>query len=128
MSRYVLVKMFKVTDYTFMDERDGASEVWELFQLNDEGQWVQEYMPPLVYLEPKNDEHAEHNKLYDNKYDLSLHMELTTIKGFEGGHGERLLQHLNEQTTKQQLENGVHESDIAKGVVILNSIGEILVK
>ena len=140
MSRYVLVKMHRMTASSdsnycpFMEERDGANETWELFQLNDDGQWVQECMPPLID-HSEEDEQSEYNKRYcnmiygksDNEDQVVVadqYEELTAIKGFEGGDGESLLQFLNEQTTKQQLENG---SDVFLGTTILNSLGHTLV-
>lgn len=143
MSRYVLVKMHRMTASSdsnycpFMEERDGANETWELFQLNDEGQWVQECMPPLID-HSEEDERAEFNKQYCNRIygksdsedtvvDADQYEELTAIKGFEGGDGERLLRFLNEQTAKQQLENGVGESDVFLGTMIINSLGHTLV-
>ena len=143
MSRYVLVKMHRMTASSdsnycpFMEERDGANETWELFQLNDEGQWVQEYMPPLID-NSEEDERAERERRYCNmiygKSDsedqvvvADQYEELTAIKGFEGGDGERLLRFLNEQTAKQQLENGIGESDVFLGTTILNSTGKTLV-
>ena len=116
MSKYVLVKMFKVTDSPFMEEREGASEAWELFQLNDDGQWIQECMPPLVDNEEAN----------NTEYDEQAHMELTAIKGFEDGEGEKLLRFLNKETVTQQMENGVSESDVVQGTTILNSLGHVL--
>jgi hypothetical protein len=107
--------MFKVMDYPFMEQRDGATDAWELFQLNDEGQWVQECMPPLI----DNDDH-------DTEYDEQSHMELTAIKGFEDGEGEKLLRFLNEQTIAQQMENGIGESDIVQGTTIVNCLGHVL--
>ena len=141
MSRYVLVKMHRMTASSdsnycpFMEECDGANETWELFQLNDEGQWVQECMPPLIDEESLR---AEKERLYCNMIygqsdsedpvvDEDQYEELTAIKGFEGGDGERLLQFLNEQTAKQQLENGIGESDVFLGTTILNSMGKTLV-
>jgi hypothetical protein len=111
--------MFKGSDsdYPFMEHRDGAVEAWELFQLNDEGQWVQECMPPLI----DNDDCTS-----TTEYDEQSHMELTAIKGFEDGEGEKLLRFLNEQTIAQQLENGVSESDVVDGTIILNSLGKII--
>jgi hypothetical protein len=116
MSKYVLVKMFKVTDSPFMEEREGASEAWELFQLNDEGQWVQECMPPLV----------DNDEAKNTEYDEQAHMELTAIKGFEDGEGEKLLRFLNKETVTQQMENGVSESDVVQGTTIINSLGHVL--
>ena len=138
MSRYVLVKMHRMTASSdsnycpFMEECDGANETWELFQLNDEGQWVQEYMPPLIDEESLRAEKEIRycNMIYgksdseDPVVDAEQYKELTAIKGFEGGDGERLLQFLNEQTAKQQLENG---SDVFLGTTILNSLGHTLV-
>lgn len=138
MSRYVLVKMHRMTASSdsnycpFMEERDGANETWELFQLNDDGQWVQECMPPLIdYSE--EDERAEYNKQYCNRIysksdneDPVVDEELTAIKGFAGGDGERLLRHLNKETKRQQLETGVNESDVCQGTVILNSLDQII--
>jgi hypothetical protein len=115
MSKYVLVKMFKDLDYPFMEEREGASEAWELFQLNDEGHWVQECMPPLI----DNDDD-------DTEYDERAHMELTAIKGFEDCEGEKLLRFLNKETVAQQMENGVSESDVVQGTTIINSLGHVL--
>ena len=143
MSRYVLVKMHRMTASSdsnycpFMEECDGANETWELFQLNDEGQWVQVCMPPLID-RSEEDERAEYNKRYCNmiygKSDsedqvvvADQYEELTAIKGFDGGDGERLLRFLNEQTAKQQLENGIGESDVFLGTTILNSLGHTLV-
>lgn len=117
MTRYVEVKMFKVSDsdyYPFLEERDGAKEAWEVFQLNDEGQWIQECIPPLI------------DNYEDNSYNEEEHKELTAIKGFDGDDGEKLLRFLNEQTKQQQLENGVSESDVFQGTVILNSLGNIM--
>ena len=142
MSRYVLVKMHRMpassdSNYCpFMEECDGANETWELFQLNDEGQWVQEYMPPLIY-NSEEDERAERERRYCNMIygksdnedpvvDAEQYKELTAIKGFDGGDGERLLRFLNEQTAKQQLENGVNASDVIQGTVILNSIDQVI--
>ncbi len=128
MSKYVSVKMYKasVSDsdsdyYPFVDECDGAEEVWEVFYLNDDGQWIQEYLPPLISI--------EHNKIYgDDDFDFELHKEVTTIKGLTGANGEKLLKLLNEQTAKQQMEDdGVSESDVVKGTVILNSMDQMLV-
>lgn len=120
MSRYVPVK---TSDYSFMEEREGASakEAWELFQLNDEGQWIQEWMPPLIHDKPDSEE-----QVYGNGFDKDQHKELTAIKGFQGDDGEKLLRFLNEQTKKQQLENGANESDVFQGTVILNSLGNII--
>ena len=63
----------------------------------------------------------------DPVVDEDQYEELTAIKGFEGGDGERLLRFLNEQTAKQQLENGIGESDVFLGTTILNSTGKTLV-
>ena len=136
MSRYVLVKMHRMTvssdsNYCpFMEERDGANETWELFQLNDEGQWVQECMPPLIDEESLRAEEERRycNMIYgksDNE-DPVVDEELTAIKGFDGGDGERLLRHLNKETKRQQLETGVKESDVCQGTVILNSLNQII--
>lgn len=117
MSRYVEVKMFKMSEsdyYPFLEECDGAKEAWEVFQLNDEGQWIQECIPPLI------------DNYEDNSYNEEEHKELTAIKGFDGDDGEKLLRFLNEQTKQQQLENGVSESDVFQGKVILNSLGNIM--
>ncbi len=93
-------------------------------------------MPPLID-HSEEDERTEYNeqhcnKIYfksDNEEQLALEdEEFTAIKGFEGGDGERLLRFLNEQTKKQQLENGVNVSDVYQGKVILNCIGHVLVK
>lgn len=136
MSRYVLVKMHRMTASSdsnycpFMEECDGSNETWELFQLNDEGQWVQECMPPLIDEESVR---AENERRYCNmiygKSDIEEQCdepELAAIKGFEGGDGERLLRHLNKETKRQQLETGVKESDVCQGTVILNSLNQII--
>ena len=138
MSRYVLVKMHRMTASSdsnycpFMEECDGSNETWELFQLNDEGQWVQEHMPPLIY-HSDEDERSEKERRYCNmiygKSDSenpAIDEELEAIKGFEGGDGERLLCHLNKETKRQQLENGVNASDVIQGTVILNSIDQVI--
>ena len=138
MSRYVLVKMHRMTASSdsnycpFMEECDGSNETWELFQLNDEGQWVQEHMPPLIY-HSDEDERSEKERRYCNmiygKSDIEEQCdepELAAIKGFEGGDGERLLRHLNKETKRQQLETGVKESDVCQGTVILNSLNQII--
>lgn len=132
MSRYVLVRMFRDNSvsgdyYPFMEERDGAQESFELFQLNDEGHWVQEYLPPLIHDEPKNEAQVEENKLCENGYDEETCRELTAIKGFEDDDdGEKLLCYLNEQTAKQQMENGISEFEVDQGTIIFNSRGQIV--
>ena len=140
MSRYILVKMHRMTARSdlnycpFMEECDGSNEAWELFQLNDEGQWVQEYIPKLIEIDEESAQ-AEKERRYcnmiygksDNEEQIA-EPELEAIKGFEGGDGERLLRHLNKETKRQQLETGVTESDVRQGTMILNSIEQVLVK
>ena len=131
MSRYVFVRMFRDNSasdyYPFMEEHDGARESFELFQLNDEGHWVQEYLPPLIHDEPKNEAQVEENKLCENGYDEDTCRELTTIKGFEYDEdGEKLLCYLNEQTAKQQMENGISEFEVDQGTIIFNSLRQII--
>lgn len=120
MSRYVLVRMFRDNSasdyYPFMEERDGARESFELFQLNDEGQWVQEYLPPLV------DDDEEQVDYYDEDTCRGL----AAIKGLDDDFAEQLLCYLNEQTASQQMENGISEFDVDQGTMIFNSLGEIL--
>ena len=132
MSRYVLVRMFRDNSvledyYPFIEQRDGARELFELFQLNDEGYWVQEYLPPLIHDEPKNEAQVEENKLCENGYDEDTCRQLAAIKGFEyDDDGEKLLRYLNEQTAKQQMENGISEFDVDQGTLIFNSLGKII--
>lgn len=112
MSRYVLVNLNEVFDSD--SDTTGSDEAWEIFYLNDDGQWKQEYMPPLI----NNDE---------NGCDEQYYKELTAIISFDRDDGEKLLRYLNTETMKQQMENGISEFDVVQGTVILNSLDKILV-
>lgn len=113
-----MFRMNKATEsdyYPFMEECDGAQEAFELFHLNDEEQWIQEYLPPLIY---DDDEECY--------YDRDMCQELAAIKGLDADVGQRLLFYLNEQAASLQMENGINEFEVDQGSMILNSLGQTL--
>ena len=122
MSRYIIVRMFRINKaresdyYPFMEECDGAREAFELFHLNDEEQWIQEYLPPLV----DGDDDEEYY------YDRDMCQEIAAIKGLDADIGQRLLFYLNEQAASQQMENGINEFEVDQGSMIVNSLGQTL--
>ena len=129
MSKYVTVKLHHMEyetrwcdgyyPFTEEDTKLGSIPTWETFHLNDDGQWTQEY----IYSEPENQRQL--NEVYKAGFDVNWHRNMVSIKGLDGNEGEKLLRILNEETAKQQSEDGV--SDIAHGTTIISIIGKKLV-
>jgi hypothetical protein len=82
-------------------------------------------MPPLALADPENMTPEEEvlDKTFAN--DFEQYKQLVSIKHLDNG--IQLLQILNDTTKLQQINDGVKESDIKQGVVIVNTVGEIIV-
>jgi hypothetical protein len=80
-------------------------------------------MPPLADPENMTPEEEVLDKTFAN--DFEQYKQLVSIKHLDNG--IQLLQILNDTTKLQQINDGVKESDIKQGVVIVNTVGEIIV-
>jgi hypothetical protein len=95
-----------------------------IFCLENE-RWTQECMPPLA--DPENMTMTPEEEVLDKTFanDFEQYKQLVSIKHLDNG--IQLLQILNDTTKLQQINDGVKESDIKQGVVIVNTVDEIIV-
>jgi len=122
MSNYVILKLYNKDNSTFVENFEGSTSIMEVFYLENE-EWTQECMPPLIDPENMTPEEEVANKTFANDFEQYKH--LSSIKHLDNG--TQLLQILNDTTKLQQMNDGVKESEIKQGVVIVNTVGEIIV-
>ena len=122
MSNYVILKLYNKDNSTFVENFEGSTSIMIIFCLENE-RWTQECMPPLADPENMTPEEEVLDKTFAN--DFEQYKQLVSIKHLDNG--IQLLQILNDTTKLQQINDGVKESDIKQGVVIVNTVGEIIV-
>ena len=121
MSNYVILKLYNKDNSTFVEKVEGSTSITEVFYLENE-EWTQECMPPLIDPENMTPEEEVANKTFAN--DFEQYKQLSSIKHLDDG--MRLLQILNDTSKLQQMNDGVKECDVEQGVIIINTVGEII--
>ena len=124
MSNYVILKLYNKDNSTFVENFEGSTSIMIIFCLENE-RWTQECMPPLA--DTENMTMTPEEEVLDKTFanDFEQYKQLVSIKHLDNG--IQLLQILNDTTKLQQINDGVKESDIKQGVVIVNTVGEIIV-
>ena len=122
MSNYVILKLYNKDNSTFVENCEGSTSITEVFYLEND-RWTQECMPPLADPENMTPEEEVLDKTFAN--DFEQYKQLSSIKHLDNG--TQLLQILNDTSKLQQMNDGVKECDVEQGVVIVNTVGEVIV-